>query len=63
MYNVCLVCGVVLDRFDDQEFVCNDIRCQRTFGDRVDAHEDRKNQRYNDELPERNYYEGNSPDF
>lgn len=51
MYNfsgieaTCEVCGCVLDHADDNVFTCNDIRCQRTWEDRVDAAEDKRIER------------------
>lgn len=42
---VCNVCGVILDRTDDEVFTCNNIRCQRTWGDRVEEHEEKRRER------------------
>lgn len=38
----CAVCGCVLDQMNYEIFICDDIRCQRTWEDQVDAAEDRR---------------------
>jgi hypothetical protein len=41
----CQICHVILDRFDDNTFTCNDIHCIRTWEDQCDLAEDRRIER------------------